>query len=95
MAVFYDDNFYVGTVVNIIDEDNTAVQFFQSNRLKANHFCINDNKPETINNIFILKNNVDLQTSNGRTWKLSDEDLFVISDMYTRRKLNWQKLGLF
>ena len=72
VAVFYDDRFYIGQVVNVID-DNLAVVNFMHGKENENVFKWPLSEDvDKVESKFIFHSNFDIFPKSGRVWTVSD-----------------------
>ena len=86
VAVYYDDDFYVGEVVEVINKTSGNVTFMEKCGLKqANVYrwpAVVD--VDVVSAQYILHWDFDVSTSNGRAWSVPDREL--LNTMYRKYK---------
>lgn len=82
VAVFYDEEFYIGQVVNIANDQQADVQFLERCSLSNAKFrWPRKDDIDTVDAKYVFSSNFEVTTSNGRVWTVMDVGL--IDELYT------------
>lgn len=81
VAVFYDEEFYIGQVVNIANDQQADVQFLERCSLSNAKFrWPRKDDIDTVDAKYVFSSNFEVTTSNGRVWTVMDVGL--IDELY-------------
>ena len=74
VAVYYDNDFYVGRVVVIKTKHEAEVSFLQKCLIKSNAFRWSKSDIDNVKAEFVFDWNFELTSCNGRMWQVTGED---------------------
>ncbi len=78
IAVFYDNDYYIGKVISFNNKDEGDVKFLDRCRLRENLFkWPTSDVVDTVSSVFVFDWDFDVRTSNGRMWSLSSDNIFL------------------
>ena len=91
IAAYYDDQFYIGQVIEVHSETEATVQYLTKARGRSDYFRwpeVEDIAKTSVN--FVFRSSVDVVpvSNDGRVWKVSSAD--EIAEAYNRIKVRAQ-----
>ena len=75
VAVFYDETFHIGDVINILNEDEAEIRFMKKSSVNKNIYIWPQKEDkDVVDSMFVFAWDFDVETSKGRTWTASTPD---------------------
>lgn len=75
IAVFYDNDYYIGQVLSCNGNEGD-VKFLDKCCIKKNAFRWTMREPETVSAIYVIEYEIDMATTNGRIWTLTNSEIY-------------------
>ena len=95
VAVYYDTEFHVGSVSEVLSPDHGKVNFLRKCTV-ANNTYVWPHKPEeeVISAIFVFSSGFDIVSRNGRVWSVPEHDALSRRYVLYRERYAWCVLAL-